>query len=629
LKRRAKVEYSGGSSQADGGAISAAKDEEVIDSLKRWLERKDANFLDWIEETESDGEVCHDTKEVEALQEAVAEYEMEIAQLKRSLKFDQPAEGAELGAALSEKVSTLIEERDALRVEKERLVKLNEEQKANFERSMEGVSEDKSSLLIKEMELHELESRLESQQLEMESKAAGAKVKTAKELEKEISERYSIEIRDKEDRWRLRESELKAQIDQLERELTRVTVDLKIKQEQTKLGNMSSPEAKAEIERKLGEMQSKEKDSLLIKVQLDNLKSELSVREDEVNRLREAINKKEEEMARREEDLQYKEKLLTAERLKLEESKQELIGVEQSELKKRLEELSHEIKAKEAEVKNKEKWLTAKSEELRMRESGIIDEELKVRQKETLLELQALKVKSGNPRLDDLLYGGIPVGSNIMVHGPPFIGKEVLVDVFIADGLKKGVPALWVITDKTAKDIREEMKFVISGYEEFEKKGLVKYIDTYSRSMGDESNDPYSIYIDDPTDHETLAEVIEASAKEFKEKAPYYRMALRSISTLIAYSDPNSAFRFLSPMCGRRKKDGAVALYVIEKGVHGDQEIQMIGSIMDGMFDFKLDQMKTFFSVQGIADVQSRSYIRYTFTKHSLNIGSFALDHIR
>jgi hypothetical protein len=82
-------------------------------------------------------------------------------------------------------------------------------------------------------------------------------------------------------------------------------------------------------------------------------------------------------------------------------------------------------------------------------------------------------------------------------------------------------------------------------------------------------------------------------------------------------------------MCGRRKKDGAVALYVIEKGVHGDQEIQMIGSIMDGMFDFKLDQMKTFFSVQGIADVQSRSYIRYTFTKHSLNIGSFALDHIR
>ena len=114
------MEYSGGSSQAEGGAISAAKDEEVIDSLKRWLELEDAELLQFgFEETESDGEVCYDTKEVEALQEAVAEYEMEIAQLKRSLKFDQPAEGAELGRHSSEKVSTLIEERDALRVERE------------------------------------------------------------------------------------------------------------------------------------------------------------------------------------------------------------------------------------------------------------------------------------------------------------------------------------------------------------------------------------------------------------------------------------------------------------------------------------------------------------------------------
>ena len=87
--------------------MSAAKDEEVIDSLKRWLERKDANFLDWIDEAEDTGEVCHDTKEVKALQDAVAEYEEEIAHLKRSLQFDQPAKGAELGAALSEKVSTL------------------------------------------------------------------------------------------------------------------------------------------------------------------------------------------------------------------------------------------------------------------------------------------------------------------------------------------------------------------------------------------------------------------------------------------------------------------------------------------------------------------------------------------
>jgi KaiC/GvpD/RAD55 family RecA-like ATPase len=298
-------------------------------------------------------------------------------------------------------------------------------------------------------------------------------------------------------------------------------------------------------------------------------------------------------------------------------------------MRKKLEELGSEIKAKEEEVRNKDKWLRAKEEELRIRESGVIETEIKTKQSEQLLEMQQAKAKTGNARLDDLLYGGIPFGSNIMVHGPPFIGKEVMVNCFIADGLKKGVPAIWVITDKTAKDIREDMKFVLSGYEEYEKKGLVRYIDSYSRSMGDDTQDPYTIYIDEPTDHEKLSEVVDTTSKEFKEKFKYYRMAFRSVSTLIAYSDPNAAFRFLSPLMGRRKRDQAVSMFLVEKGMHGEQEIQMLGSIMDGMIDFKVDQMKTFFSVQGISDVQSRAYIRYTSTKHSLNIGSFALDHIR
>ncbi len=92
------------------------------------------------------------------------------------------------------------------------------------------------------------------------------------------------------------------------------------------------------------------------------------------------------------------------------------MGVEQAELKKRLEELSQEIKSKEAEVKNKEKYLNSKSEELRMRESGIIDDELKVRQKETLLELQAQKVKIGQPSSGRPALRWHPV--RVQHHGP-------------------------------------------------------------------------------------------------------------------------------------------------------------------------------------------------------------------
>ena len=69
------------------------------------------------------------------------------------------------------------------------------------------------------------------------------------------------------------------------------------------------------------------------------------------------------------------------------------------------------------------------------------------------------------------LLGGIPFGTNVLIYGPPFTGKEVLVNSFVGEGLKMGIPAIWVITEKSPKEIREEMMYVLSGYEEYEKKG--------------------------------------------------------------------------------------------------------------------------------------------------------------
>jgi len=124
----------------------------------------------------------------------------------------------------------------------------------------------------------------------------------------------------------------------------------------------------------------------------------------------------------------------------------------------------------------------------------------------------------------------------------------VLLNAFIADGLKKGVPANMDNHREVSKEIREEMTYVVSGYEEYEKLGLVRYVDAYSRSMGDESQDPYAEYIESPTDYESIQKAVETAAKGFQDKHEYYRVGFRSISTLIAYLDPATAFRFLSPV---------------------------------------------------------------------------------
>ncbi|MFQ5919990.1 MAG: RAD55 family ATPase, partial [Thermoplasmata archaeon] len=291
--------------------------------------------------------------------------------------------------------------------------------------------------------------------------------------------------------------------------------------------------------------------------------------------------------------------------------------------------LKAEISQKEEEVRTKETYLASKMEELRMREQGIIEEDIEAREEERAFEIKQEKVKTGTPRLDDLLLGGIPFGSNVSVYGPPFIGKEVVVNGFVAEGLKKGVPAIWVITDKTPDDIRDEMQYVVPGYEEYENLGLVHYIDAYSKGMGAATDDSYATYIDDPTDQAAILEAVDQVATELMKEHKTYRLAFRSISTLMAYLDPASTFRFLQPFAGRRKRDKAVTLYVIEKGMHGEQDIQMLGSLMDGMVDFKVEQLKTYLSVKGISDAQSRAWIQYMYSKQGISIGSFTLDHIR
>lgn len=496
--------------------------------------------------------------------------------------------------------------------------------KMQLETLLKELPESGEMLLSKEAELKELEERLKKRELKSdELSALGFS-------EKDIEERFREELREKEEEFKKKESEYRSRIEQLEEALEKKERELRIKEEELRVSKMALPEVDKELTEKYTELKQKEELMRQMEKQINDLKAELAQKNEELKKIKELLKYKESELGQREEDLLYREHRLEEERRRLEEAKREISSMDELEMKRRLEALKEEIELKEKELKQREEYLRAKERELQMRERKIIEEEIEAFEEERAIEIQQKKVKTGNRRLDDLLLGGFPLGCNVLIHGPPFVGKEVMVGQFMAEGVRKGVPIIWVLTDKTPDDIRNEMRFILSGYEEYEKLGLVKYVDLYSMTMGLKTDDPNTIYLEDPADHAKISQTVDEIAREIKENGhEYYRLAFRTLSTIIAYSDPVATFRFLGPFCGKRKRDNAVCLYILEKGMHGEQEIQMISSVMDGMIDFKVDQLKTYFAVQGVTDVQSRSYIRYTATKSGLSIGSFSLDHIR
>jgi len=276
--------------------------------------------------------------------------------------------------------------------------------------------------------------------------------------------------------------------------------------------------------------------------------------------------------------------------------------------------------------------LNAREAALDSREAGLIKKEAlltgdynKLREN----EFANKKSKTGNPRLDDLLYGGIPMGSNTLVMGPPFIGKETLVNQFLLEGLLIGVPALVLTTDCSANDILDELKYLVPDAEKYVEKGLLRFIDAYSKPMGIAKEQEGVILIENPTDYKGIMKAFMDVMKDFETKSKYSKVAVRSISTLMAYADATSNYRFLQTLTAKNKIKKNVTMYLLDKGMHNEIEIQTLGHLMDGAVDFKTDGTKTMFKIQGICDVQSRAWIQYQYSKRGLTLGSFSLDHIK
>lgn len=377
---------------------------------------------------------------------------------------------------------------------------------------------------------------------------------------------------------------------------------------------------KADYERQLSERDGRIKE----------LSGEVDFGREKIRELEEKIRKREQDIEAHEIDLQHREQVLTEELRKIELAKKELGSLQELELKKSMEELRESVREKEEKIRELEKFLRQKEDELNRREQAIIRKEVEVFEAIAVSELKQERVKSGVSRLDDLLLGGIPAGSQVLIYGPSFIGKEVAMNAFAAEGLRKGVPLIWITTDKSVREIREEMSFVLNNFEEYERMGLVFYVDAYSRSVGEKETCENTAYIEDSGNLEDIDRIVEEKVNSMREtvEKKSYRIVFRSISSLTAMYDAKSIFKLMRPFIAKRKRDKSVGMYSVEKGMASDQDFQIISSIMDGVINFDTDGQNNYLSVTGICEVQTRERIKYTANKSSLTIGSFTIGHV-
>jgi KaiC/GvpD/RAD55 family RecA-like ATPase len=367
--------------------------------------------------------------------------------------------------------------------------------------------------------------------------------------------------------------------------------------------------------------------------ELEGIEDELEGKRADLEMREMGLRERFEEISFGEEKLSKREERLMQERMSLEEERKKAKAsgkggdIELMEEEVRLK--NEELRQLEERLSEREQFLREKELEMKRMESKVIDAELDM-EFAVEKEKDVSKIKTGVRRLDDLLYGGLPLNSNVFVYGPPFTGKLVLLNLFIAEGLRKGIPGIFILTDKTPSETREGLKLVVPKIEIYEKKGLMKYVDAYSKSMGIDAEEPNSIMVEKPTDLDEISMALSKIQKIVQKEHKYHKISFHSISTIMAYTDAMTTFRFLQSITSRNKRTGAISLYCMDHGMFSDSDVQTLKHLMNGIVEFKVDDLKSFLRVEGICDVRTRGWIEYSHTTKSLNLkGSFAVDHIR
>jgi KaiC/GvpD/RAD55 family RecA-like ATPase len=297
-----------------------------------------------------------------------------------------------------------------------------------------------------------------------------------------------------------------------------------------------------------------------------------------------------------------------------------------------LEAIERRLRDREEEFKRR---MYQKEKEFEMREgalkahltSGVTEA---AAEEAVAVEAKAEKVKTGTPRLDDLLYGGIPFNSNLLVVGPAFVGKEVAILNFVAEGLKKSVPVIMVTTTKLPIDIAKDMAPILPTFVEYDQLGLVRWIDATSPlSSGKPVKEKNVWRVNGPTDFDNIFQILNQIDEEFKGKYPYFRLAFLTLSSSLTQTEERDALNFFQRIVNRLRQTKVVSLFALERGMHTDQTIEALEHMVDGALHFKQEKQKTLMKVAGLSEVQTRDWVPYKFTNKAIIIGSFQLERIR
>jgi len=234
-------------------------------------------------------------------------------------------------------------------------------------------------------------------------------------------------------------------------------------------------------------------------------------------------------------------------------------------------------------------------EELKARASTLLQPQQKAKEEPAkpsqITSISVDLCRTGTTNIDTLLGGGIPRGSNILVHGEVGSGKSAFSRAFMRTGLQSKEKNLFVAIDDSPERIRQELSSPQAcALQAQEQDGYFRLVDAYSwSSLTPCAEERYSL--SGSLELNQLAGIISDASTDIGQSIQQKaggRRVIDSISSLLISFDISTAQRFLNQIARTSMAFGDVTtLFIVEKGSVEETVLNNITYIMDGVLDFK------------------------------------------
>jgi len=201
----------------------------------------------------------------------------------------------------------------------------------------------------------------------------------------------------------------------------------------------------------------------------------------------------------------------------------------------------------------------------------------------------------GVPDMDQMMLGGMPIGSLSLVLGPPGAGKSILSKRFLYTGIEEKKDAFLVATSEGEDRALETMELFNWN------RGVEKYmhfLDCYSWKSG-KSKSKYSASLTSLTDLSVgITSIIDDAGVQPEDDA---RIVMDSFTDVINYGGAERALRLLDTIHTKLQTRGVTGLVLLEEGVHDEKTVKSVEYATDGTIRMKFSEQGRFMMVSRLA----------------------------